>query len=325
MSKQVLTRYTVRAGDTLGAIAGRFGTSTGALARLNHIANPNLIRVGQVLSVPRPGSIPPPPSPTHYTVQPGDTLGAIAARFHTSVEAIAHANHIANPNLIHVGQVLQLSGSAVSPPPVVVVTQRGPKTTSPKGTSPKEASPKEASAATSAGTDLSRVQLVTIMPLARPRAADYLPHLNVAMREAAMTSALRRAAFLAQLAHESAQLQFMEELASGAEYEGRRDLGNTQPGDGVRFKGRGPIQLTGRNNYRAAGRFLGIDLLANPRRAADPDVGFRVAGWFWTTRGLNDLADRRQFDAITRRINGGLNGKAERDRYYALALRVLGA
>ena len=140
-----------------------------------------------------------------------------------------------------------------------------------------------------------------------------------------MTSPLRRAAFLAQLAHESAQLQFMEELASGAEYEGRRDLGNTQPGDGVRFKGRGPIQLTGRNNYRAAGCFLGIDLLANPRRAADPDVGFRVAGWFWTTRGLNELADRRQFDTITRRINGGLNGKAERDRYFALALRVLGA
>lgn len=302
MTKQVLSRYTVQPGDTLGAIAGHFGTSVGALARLNHIADPNLIRVGQVLSVPHPGNTPPPPSPTHYTVQPGDTLGAIAARFHSSVQAIADRNHIANPNLIHVGQVLQLTGSDVSPPRVVVNVRPGPKT-----------------------ADVTRAQLLSIMPLARPRAADYLPHLNVAMREAAMISPLRRAAFLAQLAHESAQLQFMEELASGAEYEGRRDLGNTQPGDGVRFKGRGPIQLTGRNNYRAAGRALGIDLLANPRRAADPDVGFRVAGWFWTSRGLNDLADRQQFDAITRRINGGLNGKAERDRYYALALRVLGA
>lgn len=302
MTRQVLSRYTVQTGDTLGAIAGRFGTSVGALARLNHIADPNLIRVGQVLSVPRPGNTPPPASPAHYTVQPGDTLGAIAARFHTSVQAIAQRNHIANPNLIHVGQVLQLAGSAVSPPPGVDRVQPRPNT-----------------------ADVTRAQLLSIMPLARPRAADYLPHLNVAMREAAMVSPLRRAAFLAQLAHESAQLQFMEELASGAEYEGRRDLGNTRPGDGVLFKGRGPIQLTGRNNYRAAGRALGIDLLANPRRAADPDVGFRVAGWFWTSRGLNDLADRQQFDAITRRINGGLNGKAERDRFYALALRVLGA
>lgn len=300
MTKQVLTRYTVRAGDTLGAIAGRFGTSTDALARLNHIANPNLIRVGQVLSIPVQGSAgtaPPPPPPTHYTVRRGDTLGRIAARFHTSVEALARLNHLADPNLIRVGQVLQIAGSAVN--------TSGDKRPS--------------------SADLTRVQLLTIMPLARPRADAYLPHLNIAMREAEMTSALRRAAFLAQLAHESAQLQFMEELASGAEYEGRRDLGNTQPGDGVRFKGRGPIQLTGRNNYRAAGRFLGIDLLANPRRAADPDVGFRVAGWFWTSRGLNDLADRQQFDAITRRINGGLNGKAERDRYYALARSVLGA
>lgn len=302
MTKQGQTRYTVRPGDTLGAIAGHFGTSVGALARLNHIADPNLIRVGQVLSVPHPGSIPPPPSPAHYTVRPGDTLGAIAARFHTSVQALAQQNHIANPNVIRVGQVLQLAGSPVSPPPRLDAGQRGPST-----------------------AELTRAQLLSIMPLARPRATDYLPHLNVAMQEAAMISPLRRAAFLAQLAHESAQLQFMEELASGAEYEGRRDLGNTRPGDGILFKGRGPIQLTGRNNYRAAGRALGIDLLANPRRAADPDVGFRVAGWFWTSRGLNDLADRQQFDAITRRINGGLNGKAERDRYYALALRVLGA
>ena len=86
-----------------------------------------------------------------------------------------------------------------------------------------------------------------------------------------------------------------------------------------------PIQLTGRNNYRAAGRFLGLDLLSHPQRAADPDVGFRVAGWYWTSRGLNALADSRRFDDITRKINGGLNGKAERDRYYAVARQVLGA
>ncbi|HEY7718840.1 MAG TPA: LysM peptidoglycan-binding domain-containing protein [Pedococcus sp.] len=307
MPATVTTRYTVRGGDTLGEIAARFGTTTAALARLNHIADPDLIRVGQVLSIPRPSSALPRPSTTRYVVRAGDTLSAIAGRFHTTWQAIARANHIADPDLIHVGQVLQVVGRPAPTP------------------SPKAAAHQRPARPAKASADLSRAQLLAVMPLARPRAAAFLPHLNAAMREAVITSPLRRSAFLAQLAHESGQLQFMEELASGAQYEGRLDLGNTQPGDGRRFKGRGPIQLTGRNNYRAAGRFLGIDLLSHPQRAADPDVGFRVAGWYWTSRGLNALADSRRFDDITRKINGGLNGKAERDRYYAVARRVLGA
>ncbi|MEW6735838.1 MAG: glycoside hydrolase family 19 protein, partial [Acidobacteriota bacterium] len=111
--------------------------------------------------------------------------------------------------------------------------------------------------------------------------------------------------------------------ADGAAYEGRLDLGNIKPGDGRRYKGRGPIQLTGRSNYRAAGQALGIDLESNPERAADLDVGFRIAGWYWRTRGLNEFADQGNFDEITRRINGGLNGKASRDAYYKRALEVL--
>jgi len=169
-------------------------------------------------------------------------------------------------------------------------------------------------------------QLRAIMPnLSDARAREMLPHLNSAMKEAGINTPLRQAAFLAQLAHESGEFRHMEEIASGAAYEGNRDLGNTQPGDGVRFKGRGPIQLTGRSNYRAAGRALGIDLENNPRRAADPDVGFRTAAWFWNSRNLNASADARNFDYITYRVNGGYNGKAERDMYYARALRVLGA
>jgi predicted chitinase/murein DD-endopeptidase MepM/ murein hydrolase activator NlpD len=169
-------------------------------------------------------------------------------------------------------------------------------------------------------------QLRAIMPnLSDARARELLPHLNSAMKEAGIDTPLRQAAFLAQLAHESGEFRYMEEIASGAAYEGRADLGNTQPGDGVRFKGRGPIQLTGRNNYRAAGQALGIDLENNPRRAADPDVGFRTAAWFWNSRNLNAAADARNFDYITYRVNGGYNGKASRDMYYARALRVLGA
>jgi putative chitinase len=144
------------------------------------------------------------------------------------------------------------------------------------------------------------------------------------MREYAINTPKRQAAFLAQLAHESGELRYMEELASGEAYEGRKELGNTQPGDGKRFKGRGPIQLTGRANYRAAGKALGLDLERHPEKAALPGIGCRVAGWFWQTHDLNDLADRGDFKKITRRIQGGYHGLANRQRYYALALEVLG-
>jgi predicted chitinase/LysM repeat protein len=171
---------------------------------------------------------------------------------------------------------------------------------------------------------LSLSQLKTIMPnLSDARARQTLPHLNKAMAEANITTPKRQAAFVAQLAHESAEFRYFEELASGSAYEGRRDLGNVRPGDGVRYKGRGPIQLTGRANYRAAGRALGIDLEGNPKRAAEVDVGFRTAAWFWNSRGLNKYADAGNFREVTRRINGGYNGLASREAYYRRALNVL--
>lgn len=171
---------------------------------------------------------------------------------------------------------------------------------------------------------LSLAQLCEIMPtLSREKAELYLPFLNDAMIEASIATPRRAAAFLAQLAHESAELRSWLEGASGSLYEGRRDLGNLFPGDGPKFKGRGPIQLTGRENYRAAGDALGLNLEASPELAAEPEVGFRVAGWYWRTRGCNALADANDFDRITRRINGGLNGKPQRDAYYAKALDVL--
>lgn len=145
-----------------------------------------------------------------------------------------------------------------------------------------------------------------------------------AMREFGITTRNEAAAFLAQVLHESALLRYFEEIASGAAYEGRcRDLGNCQPGDGKRFKGRGPIQLTGRANYRLAGRALGLDLEGHPGRASEHAVGWRIAAWYWKTRGLDHYADgsQRGFDSITRLINGGLNGKAERDRLWRIVRR----
>lgn len=172
---------------------------------------------------------------------------------------------------------------------------------------------------------LTQEQLSKIMPsLKEPKLSEYYVNLKTAMMEHAITTNLRMAAFLAQLAHESADLKYMEEIASGEAYEGRKDLGNINPGDGKRYKGRGPIQLTGRNNYKIYGDLLGVDLVNNPDLAKTPEVGFRIAATYWTSKKLNALADIEHFKEITKRINGGYNGLADRVRRYELAKQILG-
>jgi len=181
-----------------------------------------------------------------------------------------------------------------------------------------------------AKTLLELTTLHEIMPhLTVSNGRRYIDPLNRAMLEFQITNVLRKAAFLAQIAHESAELLYFEEIASGWAYDRSqnprkaRDLGNTRPGDGPRYKGRGPIQLTGRANYRRAGNALELDLEASPTRASSPNVGFRIAGWYWFTHHLNARADRQDFRDITRRINGGYNGYAHRLAFYERALRVL--
>ena len=183
---------------------------------------------------------------------------------------------------------------------------------------------------------LTSEQLRSIMPrLPAAKSPEYVPALFAAMSEFAIDPPARAAAFLAQLAHESGQLRFMEEIwgptAAQQRYEPASTLaaalGNTDSGDGLRFKGRGPIQITGRANYRRFGNLLGIDLVATPARAASPDVAFRIAALFWSKKGLNELADQATADAfreITRRINGGFNGLADREQLYATARQALG-
>jgi putative chitinase len=183
---------------------------------------------------------------------------------------------------------------------------------------------------------LTTEQLQAIMPqLPAAKRAALFPFLTAAVSEFGIEQPARTAAFLAQLAHESAQFRFMEEIwgptAAQRRYEppGKLagDLGNTDTGDGRRFKGRGPIQITGRANYRRFGDLLGLDLLAGPEQAALPEVAFRIAGLYWSKKGLNELADRvtaEAFREITRRINGGFNGLAERERFYETAKAVLG-
>lgn len=127
-----------------------------------------------------------------------------------------------------------------------------------------------------------------------------------------MDNDFRFAQFFAQTGHESGGFKYMKEIASGSAYEGRADLGNTQPGDGMRYKGRGPIQITGRANYRKYGRLIGIDIERHPEVAETPSIGLHLACEYWKQTGLNSLADVNDTEGVTRRINGGLNGLMDR-------------
>lgn len=121
--------------------------------------------------------------------------------------------------------------------------------------------------------------------------------------------------FLAQCAHESAGFRVTEEYASGKAYEGRRDLGNIHKGDGVKYKGRGLIQLTGRYNYRKYGKIMGLDIETNPELVKEFPIALEISLAYWKSHGLNKLADEGKFKTITRRINGGFNGLKDRERW----------
>jgi putative chitinase len=197
--------------------------------------------------------------------------------------------------------------------------------------------------------------LKQIMPKL-PDVARALPPLQSAMSEFEVNTPLREAAFLAQIAHESAELtRFVENLNYGANglmatfsryfpdtgkakqyernpekianyvYANRIGNGGEASGDGWRFRGRGPIQITGRDNYAKYGGLLSVDLVNNPDQAATPEVGFRIAGVYWRQNGLNELADAGMIETITERINGKQKlGLAERIEYYTRAKVALG-
>jgi putative chitinase len=179
---------------------------------------------------------------------------------------------------------------------------------------------------------INEAQLQRIMlNLQQPKAEQFLPHLNQALRGYGIDTMLRTAAFIAQLAHESGEFRYMEEIWGPTDAQRRYEpistlaarLGNIQAGDGKRFKGRGPIQITGRANYLRYGELLGHDLVLEPELAAQPEVAFSIAGLFWASNGLNEKADIQDFVGITKRINGGTNGLEDRQRYYARAKTVL--
>lgn len=167
-------------------------------------------------------------------------------------------------------------------------------------------------------------QLREIYKHAGERCDVFIDPLNAAMEEFHINTPLRQAAFLAQVGHESGELRYVKELATGKAYEGRKDLGNTQDGDGPRYKGRGLIQITGRYNYRKLGIYFDIDFETYPELLESRENACRSAAWFWhVDKNLNPLADAEDFIRITKKINGGTNGLEDRQRLYTCAKSVL--
>ncbi len=198
---------------------------------------------------------------------------------------------------------------------------------------------------------ITQQQLLQILPNAGPVAGVFVSALNDAMSRFKIAGRLRVAAFLAQVGHESGQLTCLvenlnysaqalqatwptrfdaglaaqyarqPELIANAVYGSR--LGNTAPGDGWTHRGRGLIQLTGKSNYQRCGDALGLNLLNHPELLEQPANAALAAGWFWSVNGLNTLADAGNFTAITKKVNGGQNGAADRMAIYQRALKVL--
>ncbi|MFD6860381.1 glycoside hydrolase family 19 protein [Rhodococcus sp. NPDC060090] len=152
---------------------------------------------------------------------------------------------------------------------------------------------------------------------------QYIAPLNAAMAHNGIDTPVRQAAFIAQLAVESDSFRTFEEYASGRAYEGRADLGNTQPGDGERYKGRGAIQITGRHNYEKLSQHTGVDFVANPELLAAPENAFTTAAWYWTSRDLNNVADTAGIVRVSELVNGGHHALSRRIADFERGLNVL--
>lgn len=204
--------------------------------------------------------------------------------------------------------------------------------------------------------DFSREKLTRALPDVRPQDAEtFFQPLYNAMQEFKINTPLRMAAFLSQIAHESGSLRYVREnLNYSAEalmrvwpkyfpsisvanqyarkpediantvYANRMGNGDRSSGDGWRYRGRGLIQLTGKSNYERCGAALKRDLVADPSYLETPEGASRSAAWFWSFNGINELADRADVLAITKRINGGYNGIEDRQAKYSTALRAFG-
>lgn len=179
--------------------------------------------------------------------------------------------------------------------------------------------------------ELTYQQVRDILPRAKKQdIIDFVGDFNKFSWLHKMTKVKEIAHFIAQIGHESLQLLYKTEIDSGAYLEGRLDLGNTEPGDGSRFKGRGWLMCTGRYNYAEFTKWYNKnfkdqeDFVKNPTRISDEhELSFIVSVWFWQNKKIRPVALANNVKAVTKKVNGGTNGYAERKAYTKQALKVL--
>ena len=231
----------------------------------------------------------------YYTVKRGDTLSAIAKKYGTTVSQLVKWNNIVDANKIYVGQLL-----------LVQKTNTPTPTPDPNPTG----------------------QLVSASQLRAIGWSKFnINELNTCLKKFQITTKPRIRHFIAQCSHESACGQYTQELGGTSycsKYDGRKDLGNTQAGDGCRFKGAGYIQLTGRYNYQKFANFIGDQNVMKGVSYVASNYPWTSAGFWWYSNGMNSLVDNgASVDQVTKRVNGGYNGLASRKAYYQKCLNVI--
>ena len=232
-------------------------------------------------------------STKYYTIQPGDTLYSIGRKFGVTVQNLCEWNNISNPDVINAGTIL-------------IVEKDGTDS----GSSKK-----------------GKIDKVTDLQMQKMGWTNYnLNDLNNCIRKFNINTVQRIRHFIAQCSHESGLGKYTEELGGishCSKYEGRKDLGNTQNGDGCRFKGAGYIQLTGRYNYQQFANYIKDNRVMEGVSYVSKKYPWTSAGYFWSQYGLNQLCDNgASVEVITKRVNGGYNGLAERKMYYERACGI---
>ena len=296
------TTYTVKSGDNLGSIAIKFGMTLAQIQSLNNITDPNKIQIGQVLKVYNNGTGSgggTAPKTTTYTVKSGDNLGSIAIRFGMTLAEIQSLNNITDPNKIQVGQVLKVYDNGTG-------------------------SGGDTGDGDSAVTYVTESHLNQIGWSSTYLSAKIIADLNSCLQRYNITTNSRVRHFISQCSHESGAGRWTKELASGEAYEGRADLGNTQPGDGPKYKGGGYIQLTGRYNYTKFSQAIGDQEVVNQGvNYVATNYPWTSAGFWWDNNKMNALCDTNPtVEAVTKRVNGGYNGLEDRRMYYNRCVQV---
>ncbi len=300
-AKNTTKNYKVKNGDTLSGIATKFKTTTAKLQKMNKIKNANAIQVGQTLKVPSAkASKPKKTSKTQkYTIKNGDTLGGIATKFKTTTSNLQKMNNIKNANNIQAGQTIKVPKQNTSKPS--------------KPSKPSKSHGKQL-------VSKSQLQQFGWHNITQKS----LDCLNKVLNKYNINTPKRIQHFMAQAGEETQKGLFLIELADGSRYEGNSVLGNTQPGDGKKFKGGGYLQLTGRSNYTAIAKGLGDNnILTQGAQYLAKNSPIESAGYYWYMRNANKAIDNgASVSQVTTIVNGGQNGLPERQQFFAQAQQI---